>query len=62
MIEKNRKMCERCNGEGKINIRREEQRIYDNWDPKRHGTYEWVDIGDECPNCRGKGYLELKWE
>ena len=31
---------------------------YDHWDGPMGGYYEW----HECPRCKGKGYLEQKWE
>ena len=31
---------------------------YDHWDGPMGGYYEW----HECKRCKGKGYLEQKWE
>lgn len=51
-----RKECPECHGrkgrQGKY------IEPYDHWDGPMGGYYEW----HECPRCKGKGYLEQKWE
>lgn len=51
-----RKECPECHGrkgwQGKY------IEPYDHWDGPMGGYYEWHD----CPRCKGKGYLEQKWE
>jgi hypothetical protein len=51
-----RKECPECHGrkgwQGKY------IEPYDHWDGPMGGYYEW----HECKRCKGKGYLEQKWE
>lgn len=55
VLDGKRKICEKCKGKGKINYREVEYN-YDYGRSKSTRT-EY----DECPDCNGKGYLELKW-
>ena len=43
-----RKECPECHN----------RKPYDHWDGPMGGYYEW----HECKRCKGKGYLEQKWE
>jgi DnaJ-class molecular chaperone len=56
----NKKNCPNCNDKGRINERWERQWQNTSWIPIE-GEYVDVKKSDECQNCKGKGYLELKW-
>jgi len=55
-----KKVCETCKGKGQINER---------WEKEWHnismcpGDNKEVTVmkSDDCPDCKGKGYKELKW-
>ena len=51
-----RKECPECHG--KKGWQGKYIEPYDHWDGPMGGYYEW----HECPRCKGKGYLEQKWE
>ena len=51
-----RKECPECHG--KKGWRGKYIEPYDHWDGPMGGYYEW----HECKRCKGKGYLEQKWE
>ena len=53
-----RKTCSRCGGRGRINYHTEKY-----FDGGREGDHQWHESeeSDVCPECNGKGYLELKW-
>jgi len=61
IYEGSRKVCETCGGSGYVNHRT--QRYFDGG---MYGDHQWHDreTSDECPTCKGKGYLEKKisWE
>ena len=56
----NKKECQECKGTGRINERYEKEWQNTSWIPTQ-GEYVQVLKSDICPNCKGKGYLELKW-
>lgn len=51
-----RKECPECHG--KKGWQGKYIEPYDHWDGPMGGYYEW----HECKRCKGKGYLEQKWE
>ncbi len=55
-----KKKCDKCNGKGKVNERYVKEWHNTSWIPTQG---EWVEVrkSDTCENCKGKGYLELKW-
>jgi len=56
----NKKICTNCNGKGRINERYEKEWQNTSWIPTE-GEYVDVRKSDECPVCKGKGFLELNW-
>lgn len=60
ILDGKKKRCEKCNGKGRINERCEKEWQNTDWIPTK-GEYVDVIKSEECPNCKGKGYLELKW-
>ena len=55
IINGKRKICERCNGKGRINGRFHTV----TWNYGHSSEEMWKD--DECPDCKGRGYFEKKW-
>ena len=55
-----KKDCPTCKGTGKINERWEKEWQNTDWIPTK-GEYVDVKKSDECPECKGKKVLELKW-
>ena len=55
-----KKKCNTCKGKGVVNERWEKEWHNTDWIPIKG---EWVDVpkSDICPDCKGKGELELKW-
>jgi DnaJ-class molecular chaperone len=56
----NKKNCSDCSGKGRINERYEKEWHNTSWVPTE-GEYVQVKKSDECPKCKGRGFLELKW-
>jgi DnaJ-class molecular chaperone len=56
----NKKNCPDCSGKGRINERYEKEWHNTSWIPTE-GEYVQVKKSDECPKCKGRGFLELKW-
>lgn len=59
-IKGTKKDCPKCKGSGRINERYEKEWHNTSWVPTE-GEYVEVRTSDICPDCNGKGYLELKW-
>ncbi len=59
-IKGKKKDCPNCKGTGSINERYEKEWNNTTWVPTE-GEYVVVRKSDICPDCSGKGYLELKW-
>lgn len=60
METQNKKDCTTCKGSGVVNERYEKEWQNKSWVPM-DGEFVDVKKSDPCPDCKGKGYLELKW-
>lgn len=59
-MENKTKKCEKCNGTGKVNGRWVKEWHNTSWVPTEGKEVDvWKE--DACPECKGKGYKELKW-